>query len=66
MTKIKLLNNIVCPFGHRAYITAEELGLDYEMISVNLKDKEPFFTETYLKAIGHDPNSTGKAPTIIT
>lgn len=32
---------------------------------MSLKNKEPFFTETYLKAFGHDPLSNGKVPILI-
>lgn len=32
---------------------------------VSLTDKEPFFTETYLRAFAHDPTSNGKVPILV-
>lgn len=32
---------------------------------MSLQNKEPYFTETYHKAFGHDPSSNGKVPILI-
>jgi len=62
---ITLVANKICPFAHRAWITAREKGLEFELREVSLKNKEPYFTETYHKAYAHDPSSDGKVPILI-
>lgn len=64
-SSITLVTNKICPFAHRAWITAREKGVDIELREVSLKNKEPFFTETYRKAYAHDPSSDGKVPILI-
>lgn len=65
MSSITLITNKICPFAQRAWITAREKGLDFELKEVSLKNKEPFFTETYRKAYAHDPSSDGKVPILL-
>lgn len=55
----------ICPFAERAWITAHEKECNFEVREVSLKQKEPFFTETYHKAYGHDPKSDGKVPILV-
>jgi len=64
-TGITLVVNKICPFAHRTWITAREKGIDFQLREVSLKDKEPYFTETYHKAYAHDPSSDGKVPILI-
>ena len=62
---LKILLAPICPFAQRAWITLIEKNCDFELTEVSLKEKEPFFTETYLKAYGADQSSTGKVPILI-
>jgi hypothetical protein len=41
MTKntITLVHNYICPFAHRALITAIEKNIDYSVVEVDLKNK---------------------------
>ena len=65
MKKIVLISNPICPFAERAWITLLEKNVDFEFKEVSLKKKEPFFTETYKKALGSDPTSDGKVPILV-
>lgn len=62
---MKLLTNPICPFAQRAWLALLETNTSYEEIIVSLKEKTPFFTETYLKALGADLKSDGKVPVLI-
>ena len=50
--------------GHRAWLTLEHKKIPHEFIEFDLVDKPQFIKDAYAKALGHDENSTGKAPTI--
>ena len=65
MHRLQFLSHPICPFAERVWISLEEKKVDYEFKQVSLKDKEPFFTETYRKALGHDKKSDGKVPILI-
>jgi len=56
----------VCPFAHRAWLTLELLGLPYNALEVDLKNKSPEFLEAYAKATGADksPNAVAKVPVL--
>lgn len=44
--KITLYTNHLCPFAHRAHITLEELGLDFEEVIIDLdKPREPWYLD---------------------
>lgn len=64
----QFVNNRVCPFGHRAWLSLEfhkqAGGLDYTFKSTSLSDKPQWFTDIYRKALGADVTSTGKVPVI--
>lgn len=63
--KVTIILHKICPFAERAWITLEEKQIPYELREVSLTNKQPFFTETYRKAFGHDPTSDGKVPILI-
>ena len=54
MKKITFITNKICPFAERVWITLEEKKLDFDLKEVNLREKEPYFTENYHRALGHD------------
>jgi glutathione S-transferase len=44
--KITLYTNHLCPFAHRAHITLEELGLDFEEVIIDLdKPREQWYLD---------------------
>ncbi|KAH9158261.1 hypothetical protein LEN26_003096 [Aphanomyces euteiches] len=45
--KLRLFNNIVCPFGHRALWTALELNAPFEVIEVSLLEKPASYAEKF-------------------
>eukprot|EP01138_Halocafeteria_seosinensis_P010656 gb/GECG01010881.1/.p1 GENE.gb/GECG01010881.1/~~gb/GECG01010881.1/.p1 ORF type:complete len:247 (+),score=31.97 gb/GECG01010881.1/:1-741(+) len=65
---VRFITNPICPFAHRAWIAlefhAQNNDLKYKTEEVSLKEKPQWFTDFYHKALGHDPNSTGKVPVI--
>jgi len=63
----KLYGAPICPFAQRAWITAEVKKVPYEYIKCSLKDKDVGgLKQAYSKALGRDPNSDGKVPTLLT
>lgn len=61
-----LIYNKFCPYAQRALLTAIEKQIQPKFRGVSLKDdKEPFFVQTYAKAIGRDPLSKGKVPILV-
>ena len=46
-------------------MTLEEKKIDYEFKEVKLREKDPYFTENYHRALGHNPKSNGKVPIIV-
>lgn len=64
MAGLRFVNNAVCPFAHRAWLTLLELGLPFEELSADLKNKQSWFSELYAKALGADAASNGKVPII--
>jgi glutathione S-transferase len=63
---ITFVNNRICPYGHRAWLTLLELGVPFEEKKCTIKagQKEPWFTEIYQKALGANEGSDGKVPVI--
>ncbi|CAK4070133.1 unnamed protein product [Aphanomyces euteiches] len=45
--KLRLFNNIVCPFGHRALWTALEVNAPFEVIEVSLLEKPASYAEKF-------------------
>ena len=65
MADIVLIAAKICPFSHRAWLTALEKQIPFKHHKVDLPSKDEFFKETYAKAYGRDPNSDGKVPVLI-
>lgn len=63
--RLFLLLHKKCPYAQRSWITALEKGVPFELREVSLKNKEPYFTETYRKSFPSDPTSDGKVPILI-
>jgi len=63
----KLYVSPICPFAQRAWITAELKKIPYEFVKCSLKDKDVGgLKAAYAQALGRDPNSDGKVPTLMT
>jgi len=63
--QVTLYINRVCPFAHRAWLAALELGVPLKVEEVDIHDsagKPAWFTDLYQHAWGADPNSDGKVP----
>ena len=56
-----------CPYAHRAWLAAEELGLDYipKETSIKAGEKPAWFTDLYKSALGANEGSDGKVPVLI-
>lgn len=63
-----LVNNVVCPFAHRAWLTAEFLAphCPYERkeTAITAGQKPAWFTELYQRALGANEGSDGKVPVL--
>ncbi|ETO25037.1 hypothetical protein RFI_12109 [Reticulomyxa filosa] len=60
--KFVLYSANICPFAQRAWLALLYKGVDFEILTCDLNDKQEFFTKAYAKALGHDPSSNGKVP----
>ena len=63
---ITFINNKICPFGARVWLTLEATGLPYTFKETPLAPgtKPSWFTAAYAKALGADPASDGKVPVL--
>ena len=62
---LTLVYDPICPYAQRAWLTLLEKGIPFEKKRIDLKNKSKEYTEIYSRAIGRDPESDGKVPTIV-
>lgn len=65
MATFTLVSSPICPFAQRAWLTALELGVAFELKETSLTDKPTWFSELYATAVGAEPTSNGKVPILV-